>query len=192
MDGNPVLMTGSRNAGTSASEGGTVYHYTRDSEGRILTKSAWGKTLYEDSYDRDDSQTQVLYANGMRTSYCYDSRNRMTGMETMLPGGELLYRSACTYDRAGNRTGREEQYRDAFSSPLHTAVTTYTYDGMDPSFHSGIGTKILFWINVNHSSTGRCCAGIITMAYTTFGFICFIVFPFHFRADKFHCRNFAF
>ena len=54
----------------------------------------------------------------------------MTGMETMLPGGELLYRSACTYDRAGNRTGREEQYRDAFSGPLHTAVTTYTYDGM--------------------------------------------------------------
>lgn len=156
---------------TSASEGGTVYHYTRDSEGRILTKSAWGKTLYEDSYDRDGrlqessdgrtrisysydragrlthvssdsgagaeyhydrngSQTQVLYANGMRTSYCYDSRNRMTGMETMLPGGELLYRSACTYDRAGNRTGREEQYRDAFSGSLHTAVTTYTYDGM--------------------------------------------------------------
>lgn len=42
----------------------------------------------------------------------------MTGMETMLPGGELLYRSACTYDRAGNRTGREEQYRDAF--PVHS------------------------------------------------------------------------
>ena len=54
----------------------------------------------------------------------------MTGMETMLPGGDLLYRSACTYDRAGNRTGREEQSRDAFSGPLHTAVTTYTYDGM--------------------------------------------------------------
>ena len=54
----------------------------------------------------------------------------MTGMETMLPGGELLYRSACTYDRAGNSTGREEQYRDAFSGSLHTAVTTYTYDGM--------------------------------------------------------------
>ena len=54
----------------------------------------------------------------------------MTGIETMLPGGELLYRSACTYDRAGNRTGREEQYRDAFSGSLHTAVTTYTYDGM--------------------------------------------------------------
>lgn len=34
------------------------------------------------------------------------------------------------YDRAGNRTGREEQYRDAFSGSLHTAVTTYTYDGM--------------------------------------------------------------
>ena len=38
--------------------------------------------------------------------------------------------TGCTYDRAGNRTGREEQYRDAFSGSLHTAVTTYTYDGM--------------------------------------------------------------
>jgi len=59
-------------------------------------------------------------------------------------------------------------------------------------FHSGIGTKILFRINVNHPPTGRCCAGIITMAYTAVCFICFIVFPFHFRADKFHRRDFAF
>lgn len=52
-------------------------------------------------YDRNGRQTQVLYANSMKTSYRYDSRSRMTGMETIMPGGELLYRLSCTYDRAG-------------------------------------------------------------------------------------------
>ena len=36
----------------------------------------------------------------------------------------------CTYDRAGNRDGREEQYRDAVSGSIHTAVTSYAYDSM--------------------------------------------------------------
>ena len=54
----------------------------------------------------------------------------MTGMETLMPGGELLYRLSCTYDRAGNRDGREEQYRDAVSGRIHTAVTSYAYDSM--------------------------------------------------------------
>ena len=70
MDGNPVLVTGSRPGSegpgirsiytydgqgylATASEGGTVYHYTRDREGRTLSRSAWGRTLYEDRYDRD-------------------------------------------------------------------------------------------------------------------------------------------
>ena len=47
-----------------------------------------------------------------------------------MPGGELLYRLSCTYDRAGNRDGREEQYRDAVSGSIHTAVTSYAYDSM--------------------------------------------------------------
>lgn len=54
---------------------------------------------------------------------------------------------------------------------------------------SGICTKILLRINVDHSSTGRCCTWVITMAYT-FWFLCDVVpFPFHLRADKFHGRN---
>ena len=37
----------------------------------------------------------------------------------------------------------------------------------EPWVPLGIGTKILFWINVNPIlPQGRCCAGIITMAYT--------------------------
>ena len=35
-------------------------------------------------YDRNGRQTQVLYANGMKTSYHYDSRSRLTGMETIV------------------------------------------------------------------------------------------------------------
>ena len=51
---------------------------------------------------------------------------------------------------------------------------------------SGISAKVLFRINVDHSSTGRCCTRSITMAYT-FCFLCDAVpFPFHFGADKFH------
>ena len=34
-----------------ASENGTDYHYTHDTEGRVLSKRAWGKTLYENHYD---------------------------------------------------------------------------------------------------------------------------------------------
>lgn len=30
---------------------------------------------------------------------------------------------------------------------------------------SGIGTKILLWVDVDHSSAGRSCTRIITMAY---------------------------
>ena len=35
-------------------------------------------------------------------------------------------------------------------------------------------------------------ATYLSYFYTAFCFICFIVFPFHFRADKFHRGNFAF
>lgn len=51
---------------------------------------------------------------------------------------------------------------------------------------SGISAKVLFRINVDHSSAGRCCTWGITMAYT-FCFLCDAVpFPFHFGTDKFH------
>lgn len=51
---------------------------------------------------------------------------------------------------------------------------------------SRISAEVLFRINVDHPSTGRCCTRSITMTYT-FGFVCDAVpFPFHFGADKFH------
>ena len=167
MDGNPVLMTGSRNAGirdamednrqnaepeirsvytydergflTSDSEGGTVYHYTRDSEGRILTKSAWGKTLYETSYGADGKPSGIV-AQGVRTDYTYDAAGRLkklvsdsglsvqyrydrNGMQTqMLYGNGLV--TAYTYDSRSRLTGMRSGFPDR--TPLFDA--SYTYD----------------------------------------------------------------
>ena len=49
----------------------------------------------------------------------YDTEGRLIRESTP----ELLYRLSCTYVRAGKRDGREEQYRDAVSGSIHTAVT---------------------------------------------------------------------
>ena len=170
MDGNPVLMTGSRNAGirnamadnrqnaepeirsvytydergflTSASEGGTVYHYTRDSEGRILTKSAWGKTLYETSYGADGKPSGIV-AQGIRTDYTYDAAGRLkklvsdnglsvqyrydrNGMQTqMLYGNGLV--TAHTYDSKSRLTGMRSGFPDR--TPLFDASYTYEASG---------------------------------------------------------------
>lgn len=68
-------------------------------------------------------------------------------------------------------------------------IYTYFVSGI-PFFSatdcSGVSTEILFWIHVYHSSTGRRCTGVITMADTSGFFRCFVVFPFHFWADKLH------
>ena len=60
------------------------------------------------------------------------------------------------------------------------------------AFNTRIRTKIFLRIDVNHPSTGRGRAGVVTVADTAFGFICGIVFPFHFGAYKLHGWNFAF
>lgn len=60
-------MTG-RGYLATASEGGTVYHYTRDREGR---------TLYEDRYDRDGRLQGSADGKG-KISYRYDRADRLT------------------------------------------------------------------------------------------------------------------
>ena len=60
------------------------------------------------------------------------------------------------------------------------------------AFDARICAEIFLWIDVNHPSAGRSRAGVVTVADAAFGFIRFIVFPFHFWAYKFHGRDFAF
>ena len=43
-----------------ASENGTDYHYTHDTEGRVLSKQTWGKTLYENHYDAEGYRDSII------------------------------------------------------------------------------------------------------------------------------------
>ena len=54
-----------------------------------------------------------------------------------------------------------------------------------------VSAEILFGIKVEHSSTGRVCTGVFTVA-DTFGFTGgFVILPLHFRTNKFHGRKTA-
>ena len=60
------------------------------------------------------------------------------------------------------------------------------------AFDARIRAEIFLRIDVDHSSAGRSCAGVIAAADAAFGFICRIVFPFHFGAYKLHGWNLTF
>ena len=60
------------------------------------------------------------------------------------------------------------------------------------AFNTRIRTEIFLRIDVDHPSAGRSRAGVVTVADTAFGFICRIVFPFHFGAYKLHGWDLAF
>ena len=78
-------------------------------------------------YDKNDMQTEVLYGNGLRTSYTYDERSQLTGMESVLKDGRILHKASYSYDNAGNRITRDEQYT---SLQMRHDTTCYTYDSM--------------------------------------------------------------
>ena len=73
-------------------------------------------------------QTEVLYGNGLRTSYTYDERSQLTGMESVLKDGRILHKASYSYDNAGNRITRDEQYT---SLQMRHDTTCYTYDSME-------------------------------------------------------------
>ena len=77
-------------------------------------------------------QTEVLYGNGLRTSYTYDERSQLTGMETVLTGmSNPLFRSTYAYDANGCRISKTEQIRMDATTPLKVMETSYTYDAME-------------------------------------------------------------
>ena len=77
-------------------------------------------------------QTEVLYGNGLRTSYTYDERSQLTGMETVLTGmSNPLFRSTYAYDANGCRISKTEQIRMDATTPLKVMETCYTYDAME-------------------------------------------------------------
>ena len=123
-----------------ASENGTDYHYTHDTEGRVLSKRAWGKMLYENhydacgrlrelitgeqktsyGYDKAGRLAEVCASNGIRAQYRYD-RN---GMQTEVLYGNGL-RTSYTYDERSQLTGMESVL-PGMLNPLFRG--TYAYD----------------------------------------------------------------
>ena len=123
-----------------ASENGTDYHYTHDTEGRVLSKWAWGKILYENhsdacgrlrelitgeqktsyGYDKAGRLEEVCSSNGIRAQYRYDRNDMQT---------EVLYgnglRTSYTYDERSQLTGMESVL-PGMSNPLFRG--TYAYD----------------------------------------------------------------
>ena len=59
------------------------------------------------------------------------------------------------------------------------------------TFYTRIGTKVLLWINVNHSAAGRTGAWILIMTLAERFSSILVVRPFHFGTYKFHGRKFA-
>ena len=110
-------------------------------------------------------QTEVLYGNGLRTSYTYDERSQLTGMETVLPGmSNPLFRGTYAYDANGCRISKTEQIRMDATTPLKVMETCYTYESMEclteENYHTadGASTKKLHYAydvyNRNVSVTG--------------------------------------
>ena len=61
-------------------------------------------------------QTEVLYGNGLRTSYTYDERSQLTGMDATTP--LKVMETSYTYDSMERLT----------KESLNGAVTSYGYD----------------------------------------------------------------
>ena len=90
----------------------------------------------------------------------------------------------------GFPTGNTKTVFEVVDGFLH--IYTYLVSGV-PFFGatdcSRVSAEILFRLHIDHSSTGRRGTGIVAVA-DAFGFFgCFVVFPFHFRADELHGGN---
>jgi RHS repeat-associated protein len=117
---------------------------TYDALNRLKTVTDDQGTVTYD-YDAIGRQTKVTFANGVTTSYEYDSRNRITSIIHKNSGGDVLQSFTYTLDAVGNRTqivehnGRTTNYEYNSVNQLtketvtndpngNDTVTTFTYD----------------------------------------------------------------
>ena len=111
---------------TQASEGGSVYLYERDSEGNTLRKSAWGRTLYEASYDPCGRIAMLG-----RTYYHYDKAGRLKQAES-----DYGIRATYRYDKNGMQTEVicDNGLRTTYGYDSRNQLTSLTagFDGKEP------------------------------------------------------------
>ena len=118
---------------------------------------------------------EVLYGNGLQTSYTYDERSQLTGMESVLPGmANPLYRGTYAYDANGCRISKTEQIRMDAKTPLKVMETCYTYESMErlteENYHTASGAWKIWrrdsrkHASPNSAQTGSACVGSLGMA----------------------------
>ena len=120
-------------------------------------------------------QTEVLYGNGLRTSYTYDERSQLTEMETVFPGmSNPLFRGTYAYDANGCRISKTEQIRMDAKTPLKVMETCYAYESMErlteENYHTASGAWKIWrsdsrkHASPNSAQTESACAGSLGMA----------------------------
>lgn len=132
---------------TSITTSGGTTTYAYDALNRLTTviDPESGRTLY--TYDAVGNRTSLTYPNGVRTVYTYDSRNRLTYVETAKAAtGDVLASYAYTLGPSGNRIrsveqgGRTVDYvyddlyrltRETITHPVDGVTTVdYAYDAV--------------------------------------------------------------
>src|SRR5437764_15233861 len=82
---------------------------TYDSLNRLDTVTDPRGMVYDHGYDANGNRTSVVYPNNVRTSYIYDTLNRLRELRTQTGVGAVMMSYVYALGAAGNRAKIEEQ-----------------------------------------------------------------------------------
>ena len=76
-------------------------------------------------------QTEMLYGNGLKTKYSYDTRNQLTGIIVGVEGKPSIFEAKYSYNGNGNRITKDEQVLYGLDAHITSLHTEYSYDSMN-------------------------------------------------------------
>lgn len=125
--------------------------YTYDRLNRLTAVTFSDKTINY-SYRKDSQVEQVVYPNGMTTTYDYDAVGRLIGKKTNLSNGTVVSQYDFTLDKVGNII--EQSTVEPYSNmTIPFANTSYTYNDGNRIIKAG-DTSFAFDLNGNTTLRG--------------------------------------